>query len=279
MATAVVCDDDGVLRTAVTSICEAAGLQVLAETDAGSAAVELVRRFDVDVVVLDRSLPDVSGEHVIQSLKAELNSPEIVVFSAYASEPAHLLALGAFDVVEKPDFERLEVVLAQLVTSLDRAAEHAAEHAGEERRAMRRKVSPVANAIGTGADIASSDALLLTAEQTTAGDSVLVVALTGATAGDPTEIAALLRSTLRIQDIVHERPELGGHVAVLRGGSDHAAAGAWNRLIERFDASAIDGRLHGAFSQVDALGLMSALERAESALMASIEGEAGLQPA
>lgn len=275
MPTAVVCDDDGVLRSAVTSICESAGLHVLAETDVGGAAVELVRRFEVDVVVLDRSLPDVSGEHVIESLKADLNSPEIVVFSAYASEPAHLLALGAFDVVEKPDFERLELVLARLVTMLDRAA----EHAGQERRAVRRKVSPVLTAIGTGTDIASRSSLLETAEHTTPGDSVLFVALTGAAAGDPTAIAEMIRSTVRIQDIVHERPELGAYVAVLRGGSDHAAAGAWSRLSERFEASATDGRLHGAFSQVDALGLMSAVERAESALMASLKGEPGLQPA
>ena len=68
MATVVVCDDDPVARAAITVSCEEAGLEVVAETDSGSDAAELVRRFGVDVLVLDLSLADGSGERTLEAL-------------------------------------------------------------------------------------------------------------------------------------------------------------------------------------------------------------------
>jgi len=45
MPTAVVCDDDRTVRAAVSAVCVDAGLEVVAETDSGADAAEMVRRF------------------------------------------------------------------------------------------------------------------------------------------------------------------------------------------------------------------------------------------
>ncbi len=52
----VICDDDTGVRAAISALCADAGLEVVAETDSGGDATEMVRRFGVDVLVLDLSL-------------------------------------------------------------------------------------------------------------------------------------------------------------------------------------------------------------------------------
>jgi hypothetical protein len=108
---------------------------------------------------------------------------------------------------------------------------------------------------------------------------VLVVALTGPDGHPELGLDQHLRSTLRVQDIVHERPQIDGYAIVLRGGDEHAASGVWKRLVALVDDGALPGRLHGAWSLVDELGLLAAIERAEDAFIAETRGEPGLQTA
>ena len=77
MATVVVCDDDAAVRGAVSAICDDIGLEVVAETDSGADAAELVHRFSVDLLILDLSLSDGSGERTLRSL-AEAGSDAAV---------------------------------------------------------------------------------------------------------------------------------------------------------------------------------------------------------
>ena len=51
-------------------------------------------RFGVDVLVLDLSLSDGSGERTLEALNAEGTGVAVVVFTAYASDPWRLLRLG-----------------------------------------------------------------------------------------------------------------------------------------------------------------------------------------
>ena len=95
MPTAVVCDDDKSVRAAVSVVCAAAGLEVVAETDSETDAIELVRRFGVEVLILDLSLSDGSGEGVLRALNDGDAPTTVVVFTAYGDDPARLLRLGA----------------------------------------------------------------------------------------------------------------------------------------------------------------------------------------
>lgn len=272
MVTVVVCDDDAFLRQNVTQLCEEAGLTVVAETDRGSDAVELVRRFGVDVLLLDLALPDGSGERALEALRDADPHPVVVVLTAYAEDPDRLARLGAREVIEKPDFARLESVLAHLAAAA-RSAGPAAD--GHERRRTTRDVDAPPPLWRSPSGISSSHDLAETLRCTVAGDALLLVVTRGL---DEIErdvgsmlatdcrlrAAALLRDTLRVQDVVHEVPSVGGFVAVLRGGDATAAEAAWTRLRAAVTAAGIPGHLCAAHTRVD--------ERAGPAALARVMG-------
>lgn len=269
MNNVVICDDDRVTRGAITALCEDLGLHVVAETDQWGSALELIRRFDIDLVVLDLSLMDGSGEHVLEGLNGMTDAPSVVIFSAYAHDFRRLKQLGATDVVEKPDFERLASAL-ELV-----AAARGADEAGEElisRRISSRDASPLPELWRSPSGIASrkdlDDSLLHVIER----DSVLVVALTGVEAMEaaigPTLVADCLLAvgralarTVRSQDVVHDAPQANGFVALLRGGNDQAAGAAWDRTVGLVEAAAVPGQLVGSLTVVGALGARDAVAR------------------
>jgi CheY-like chemotaxis protein len=275
MATVVVCDDDSVARSAVSSLCEEAGLQVVAETDRGGDAIELIRRFGVDVLVLDLSLPDGPGEGAIEALCVAPDPPAIVVFTAYARDAARLLGLGAAEVVEKPAFGDLRAALDRVRQSVD--VEIDLTDAATERRFASRVVLPAPPLWRSPSGVSTEGDLDLSLAHVIEGDAVLVVALQDVDGLDASVGAALatdcrllpgrlLRTTLRAQDVVHDAPEVDGFVAILRGGDDRAAEAAWHRLQDLAQAIGVPGRLAGAHTQVDAMGGADAVARAVVAL-------------
>ncbi|HGE73265.1 TPA: response regulator [Candidatus Poribacteria bacterium] len=72
--------------------------------DSGYSALEIAKKKDFDVVVLDIRMPDLSGIEVLRNLKEMEHSPEVVLVTAYASlETAKdAIKLGAYDYIEKP---------------------------------------------------------------------------------------------------------------------------------------------------------------------------------
>jgi CheY-like chemotaxis protein len=277
MPTVVVCDDDSVLRQAISGLCEEAGLRVVAETDRGSDALELVRRFVVDVLVLDLALPDGSGEHILEAIAGDEPRPVVVVFTAYAPNPTHLLRLGAHDVIEKPDLGRLASVLERLAAT---AGAGTADAGGGDRRRTGREAVPLLSLWQSPSGISSAQDLAHALEQTVEGDTLLVIGVHGL---DRVELEAgpvlaldcrlqagrLLRAIVRVQDTLHEAPEVDGFVAVLRGGDGRAAQVVWKRLVNAVEASGGPGRLTGASATVLDLGAGDALRRAVAAVQAA----------
>ncbi len=281
MVTVVVCDDDAFLRQNVSELCEAAGLTVVAETDRGHDALELVKRFDVDVLLLDLAMPDGSGERTLEALRDVDPHPVVVVLTAYAEDPDRLVRLGAREVIEKPDFGRLEVVLAQLAAAGSRRVEDDAT--GAERRQTSRPVAALDGIWRSPSGVASARDLPSTLALSAEGDAVLVVVSqgletleqdVGATLATDCRLraAALLRATLRVQDVVHEVPEVRGFAALLRGGDASAAEAAWKRLVTLLDGAGVPGHVVGAQCRVDAEGGFAALGRALAAVRSAGAG-------
>ena len=279
MPTAVVCDDDAILRSAVSELCEAAGLRVVAETDSGSDAVMLVDRFDVDVLILDLSLAEGSGERVLEHLREEELQPTVVVFTAYVADPHHLIALGVHEVIEKPDLERLEAVLTRLGTSL---ADEGHLH-GSERRVATRDAEPVRSGWRSPSGVAPTQELSQSLLTVQPGDAVLVTRLLGLDSLETDvgpllvrdchlAVARLLHAELRVQDLLHEARDLEGFVAILRGGDARAAESVWNRLLAAFRRDGLPGELHAANARVDERGGQAAVLRCEDALGAAVIG-------
>jgi CheY-like chemotaxis protein len=278
MATVVVCDDDPILRQSVSDLCEEAGLTVVAETDLGFDALELVRRFAVDILLLDLALPDGSGERALEALQAVDNSPVVVVFTAYAEDPDRLIRLGAREVIEKPDFARLQTVLSQLAASSAATASTGTDGSdGSERRRTSREVIAAPDIWRSPSGISSSRDLPQSLKLTVPGDALLLIVTHGLdrleddagpmlTADCRLHAAGLLRATLRIQDLVHEVPEVTGFVGVLRGGDATAAEGVWSRLVPLVAESGAPGHLTGARTRVDDQGGQAALARTVAAI-------------
>lgn len=278
MATVVVCDDDMVVRAAISSVCAHAGLEVVAETDSGADAAEMVRRFGVDVLVLDLSLSDGSGEQTLAILDAERSHVAVIVFTAYASDPGRLIRLGAREVVEKPDFERLSDVLASLGTSVDQA-----EGQTDDRRIASREVETAPKMWRSPAGVSSHRDLAHSLLKLEIGDSVLGVTVVGLdvletdvgpllAADCRLAVAGILGDELRVQDLLHEAPEVDGFVALLRGGDARSTGAVWSRLTAAVSKADLPGEIKGAGSRVDTIGAKDAVARAVGALQTASVG-------
>ncbi len=126
---AVVCDDDPLLRCVLTRVIGPLGYEVCAEAESPAEAMEVIDRVRADVVVLDLALRDGRGEDLLHRLVAERPDTSVVVFSSHVGDHDALLAAGAAAVIEKPDFPALEVVLGDLA------------HGGSLRLDLRRPVA------------------------------------------------------------------------------------------------------------------------------------------
>lgn len=259
---AVVCDDDAVVRSVVAELAAESGLEVVAETDRGGDVIELVRRFGIDVVVLDLSLGIVSGNAVAAGLRAEHLDTVIVVFTAYASARSELEELGVLAVVEKPDFDRLRAALGEAVEVVRARVSGPSVPDGGERRAATREVSegPSVWRSPSGIETASSLGALL--EVCGEGDAVLAVSVDDhewlieahgplLAADCALEPGRALRAAARTQDHVVHEPRCGGFVAVLRGGDDRAAEAVWRRLMARLERVKATPLVTGAWALVD----------------------------
>jgi len=126
---AVVCDDDPLLRCVLTRVIGPIGYEVCAEAESPDAALDVIAHVEADVVVLDLALRGGRGEQLLHTLAAERPDTKVVVFSSAIDDHDALLAAGAAAVVEKPDFPALEVVLGDLA------------HGGPLRHDLRRPVA------------------------------------------------------------------------------------------------------------------------------------------
>ncbi len=109
-ATILLVEDERKLRDLVRSYLERAGFTVLS-TGSGAEALTLAAAAEPDLLVLDLGLPDVPGDAVARELRANGDTP-IVMLTARSAEEDRVrgLELGADDYVTKP-FSPRELVL------------------------------------------------------------------------------------------------------------------------------------------------------------------------
>ncbi len=83
----LVADDEQTLRDLLALNLEAAGFEVVVADD-GQQALELVRRFPPDVVVLDVMMPNLDGLGVVQALRRDprTRDTKIVMLSAKGTD-------------------------------------------------------------------------------------------------------------------------------------------------------------------------------------------------
>lgn len=113
----LVVDDNGINRLLPGLILRPFGWTVY-ESENGLDALEQLKKLDVSCVLLDISMPDISGLEVLDDLRHEVafQDLKVVAYTAYATESdiAHLKIRGFDAVLIKPITSRklLEILSA-----------------------------------------------------------------------------------------------------------------------------------------------------------------------
>jgi two-component system cell cycle response regulator CtrA len=102
--------EDDILTEKTSVVLRSAGFTV-DYTDMGYEALEMVRRYDYDLILLDITLPDIEGYEVLRRMRAARLSTPVIVLSALCRPQAKVKAFsaGADDFISKP-FDQAELV-------------------------------------------------------------------------------------------------------------------------------------------------------------------------
>lgn len=115
---AVVCDDDALVRSVIRQLLADSAIDVVGEADSPEDALQSIDDTSADVLILDLALRGGNGERLLQQLSDTRPDVRVVVYSAYAADPAQLIDAGASAVVEKPDFGRLHDAIDEIVREI-----------------------------------------------------------------------------------------------------------------------------------------------------------------
>lgn len=108
----LIVDDTRDIRELVRLALTRAGHEVVAEAASGREAIDLAETLDVDAVVLDVMMPEVSGLVALPHLKRLLPDARIVMFSSIPDTENEARSLGAHGFVVKG--ARIEVLVRAL---------------------------------------------------------------------------------------------------------------------------------------------------------------------
>ncbi|QKZ05498.1 MULTISPECIES: response regulator transcription factor [Pseudomonas] len=119
MYRAMIVDDHPFIRASVRLLLEKMKVKVVAETDNGADAVQMVRDYGAQLVILDIGMPKMDGLEVIQRIKALELPVKILVLTSQAPDYFSLrcMKVGAAGYVCKSDNLTELVKAVQAVTS------------------------------------------------------------------------------------------------------------------------------------------------------------------
>ena len=103
-------EDDVTAARGITLMLKSSGL-VVDTTDTGEEALELVRHYDYDIIVLDLMLPDMDGYEVVRRMRAARLETPVLILSGLSIPAAKVkgFGMGADDFISKP-FDKGELV-------------------------------------------------------------------------------------------------------------------------------------------------------------------------
>ncbi len=107
----LIIDDEEVLQDILTSLVQREGHQA-SSARTGEQGLEILRREEVDLVLLDLMLPGMSGQEILHQIISEDPDQVVVIITAYSSIEGAIDAMkeGAFHYISKP-FKNEEVLI------------------------------------------------------------------------------------------------------------------------------------------------------------------------
>lgn len=103
-------EDDLTAARGVSLMLKGVGA-VIDHSESGEEALELLRHYDYDVVLLDLILPDVEGYEVVRRMRVARNDTPVLILSGQTRPQAKVkgLGMGADDFITKP-FDKAELL-------------------------------------------------------------------------------------------------------------------------------------------------------------------------
>ena len=90
---ALLIEDDSAVANSIELMLKSAGLN-LYTTDLGEEGIDLGKIYDYDIIVLDLSLPDMSGFEVLRKLRASKVGSPILILSGLDNVEDKIKGLG-----------------------------------------------------------------------------------------------------------------------------------------------------------------------------------------
>lgn len=103
--------EDDLISARGVSLMLKSGGAVVDQTDTGEEALELVRHYDYDIIVLDLMLPDIEGYEVVRRMRSARDNTPVLILSGLSRPQAKVkgLGIGADDFITKP-FDKAELL-------------------------------------------------------------------------------------------------------------------------------------------------------------------------
>lgn len=113
----LIVDDDETVRTALSRYLARCGYEVVGEAHDGESGVEIARRTEPDVVIMDLKMPNMTGTEAARALRRTHPAIEVIMHSAFDETAFRTVAehAGATHYVVKGEGpDRLLAVLAEV---------------------------------------------------------------------------------------------------------------------------------------------------------------------
>ncbi|HEY5437484.1 MAG TPA: response regulator, partial [Acidimicrobiales bacterium] len=122
-STVLYVEDETLNRELMRSVFRLRPALRLVEARLGADAIEMAEQESPDLILLDRNLPDMNGEEVLQRLRScakTLHTPVVIISGDTARPQSNEQELGVLGYVTKP--YNIVALLAQIDAVLGRAA-------------------------------------------------------------------------------------------------------------------------------------------------------------
>jgi DNA-binding NtrC family response regulator len=234
MASVLIVDDDALLRRALSDRLKHWGYAV-EEAEDGRAALQAVARREFDLILLDLSMPGISGLEVLRQARETGCNADIVILTAHGSieSAVEAVKLGADEFLQKPaDFDLLRAILARSLERrrLEKVNLALSDQLGGAGALVTGDSPLMKELLDTAARAAPSNATLLLTGESGSGKQVLAeyIHRASARAGGPfvyVNCAALSDELIESTLFGHEKGAFTGAVARKEGRLEAAAGG------------------------------------------------------
>lgn len=117
----LVVDDDKSVRYFLDLFLKKKGYQNVQSVETGQEALDIIKKEEVNLVLLDVRLPDLNGVEVLRRIKQINEQIPVIMITAYPEEEKAKEAIkeGAYDYIVKPfDLYYLELILLTKIIQL-----------------------------------------------------------------------------------------------------------------------------------------------------------------